>query len=232
MRTRIGLGTILVMLIVVAVAGALGYQFYREHYVVEKRDGQVLAGVVTAAFTGRNDLRVGNTTGIVQAKAEDINSAGLHTEQIMKAPYSVDYFVDLSKLSLNDYRWNEKNRTLTIVLPPVTVGRPNVDESRRTMIVTKGWWVSRAAAERLTQRVSSTAQQLVKVEAEKPEYIRRARERARNSATSFIRPALAVAGLNDVHVIAQFPDEMGGANSEQWDLTRSLREVLADPNYR
>jgi hypothetical protein len=231
LTVRIGLPTILIVLALIAGAGALGHRFYQQHYGIEERDGKLLAGVVTAAFTGRSDLRVGNVSGTLQAKAEDVNSLGLRSVQVIKAPFSVDYFVDLSNLSLDDYRWDERGRTLTIRLAPVTIGRVNVDESRRTMVRTKGWWVGRGAAERLNQRVSANAQQAAKAEAAKPEHIARARERARAATVALIRPALVLAGLGDVRVVAAFRDDAAPATSDRWDVTRSLREVLADPRY-
>lgn len=231
MTIRLGRWTGLVALLLAALIGAFGYHFYRERYAVEKQDGEVLAGVVTAAFASRSDLRVGSISGTVQSKAEDVNALGIRTTQVMKAPYAVDYFVDLSKLSLRDYAWNQEARTLTVRLPPVVAARINIDESRRTMVRTGGLYVSRNAAERLTQRVSARAQALAKAKAEEPEQIAKARANAREVVPALLRPALAVSGLDGVRVRVVFADEIDRTNADRWDVTRSLQEVLTDPKY-
>lgn len=224
---------LLAALLLAALAGAYGYQHHRERFVEERRDGEAIAGVVTAAFSGRSDLRVGRVTGTVQSKAEDQAALGfLNSQQVMKAPYSVDYFVDLSRLSLDDYRWDRDARALTVVLPPIKVGSPNVDEGARTLVRTSGVFVSRRASERLSQRVSARAEQLARNKANEPEQIAKAREQARAAIPDLLRPALAVAGLGDVRVRAVFADEVGRRGTDQVDLTRSLKEVLNDPSYR
>lgn len=223
---------LLVALVLAALAGAYGYQRYRERHVEERRDGEAIAGVVTAAFTGRSDLRVGRIAGTVQSKADDTGGLGfLTSQQVMKAPYSVDYFVDLSKLSLGDYRWDRDDRVLTVVLPPVTVGPANIDEGGRTLVRTSGLFVSRSASERLGQRASARAQQLAQDKANDPEQIAKARAQARAAIPRLLRPALSVAGLGDVRVRAVFADEIR-RNADQVDLTRSLQEVMNDPSYR
>ena len=61
--------------------------------------------------------------------------------------------------------------------------------------------------------------------------LRGARDNARRAVASYLRPALAVAGLGEVRVEAVFADEVRGVG-DRWDVSRSLRDVLADPKYR
>lgn len=224
---------LLALLALALVVGALGWQAYRDRYVEERRDGEALAGVVTAAFTGRTDLRVGTVSGTVQSRSTDTRGFGLlNTEQVVKAPYSVDYFLDLSRLSLDDYAWDAEARVLTVELPPVTVGRANVDEGARTLVETRGPFVTRGAGETLSRRASARAQALAQAKAQEPEQIAKARERARAVVPGLLRPALVAAGLEDVRVVAAFPEDRPPTEGDRWDVTRSLQDVLADPKYR
>lgn len=219
-------------LLAAGVAAYLAYRGYAEAYQVETEERAAIARVVTSAFEGRSDLRVGTLTGTVQSVATDSRAFGmLNSDQVVKAPYSVDYFVDMSQIGLDDYIWDPKKRTLTVRLPAVEVGRANVDESRRTLVRTRGVFVTRGAGEKLAQANSARAQRLASAKAREPEQVARARERAKTVVASFLGAPLAAAGLNGVRIVTVFPDETARGDTDQWDVTRSLREVLADPKY-
>lgn len=229
---RLVLLAIAVALVVLGVVAYVTYRDYAESYAIEREERTAVARVVTSTFAGRSDLRVGTLSGTVQSVATDSRAFGLlNSDQVMKAPYSVDYFVDVSQLGLDDYIWDQEARTLTVRMPPVQVGRANVDESRRTLVQTRGLIVTRGAAEKLAQATSARAQRLAQSKAQEPEQIARARERAKGVVANFLRTPLAAAGLEDVRVRPVFPDELGPENGDRWDVTRSLREVLADPKY-
>ena len=221
------------MLLVVGVVLWFVYREHAENYAVEREERTAVARVVSSTFAGKGDLRVGTLSGTVQSVATDTRGFGLLTsDQVVKAPYSVDYFVDVSELGLDDYVWDAGSRTLTVRMPPVTVGQANVDEGRRTLVRTRGLVVTRGAAEKLAQATSQRAQRLAQAKAEEPEQIARARERARTAVASLLRAPLAAAGVEDIRVRAVFSDEVGQTNTDRWDVTRSLQEVLADPKYR
>jgi len=148
----------IVIVALLAFAGYVGYEKYVEKYTVERTDDTlVLSKVVTATFAKGSSLKIGTLSGTVQAAAKDTRGYGLlNSDQVIKAPYSVDYFVDLSRLSLQNYIWNPKSRTLSIRVPEVTVAPANVDESRM-MVRRRGIFITAAAFDAMGRTTSTEA---------------------------------------------------------------------------
>ncbi|MEO7787208.1 MAG: DUF4230 domain-containing protein [Sphingomicrobium sp.] len=204
----------------------------RRDYVVERDHGVALSRIVDTAFANKADLRVLQIRGTVQSVAShDGTIPILDSNQVVKAPFTADYFVDVGKLGRGSYRYDAATRTLSVTAPPVTAQNINVDEARRTLVETKGLFVTRSASEELSQKTSANAEALVSKEANKPENIARARERAKQEIASLLRTPLAAAGLGDVQVMVRFADE-GGSSRERWDVSRSIEDVLLDPRAK
>ena len=222
---------VVVCTIVALVAVKVGYDAYTEKYSVARRDdGVAVDRVIRATFSGANALKVGQLSGSVQSSATDVRGFGMLTsDKVIKAPFTVDYFVDLSRMSQQQYKWDAGTRTLTITAPDVTVAPPNVDESGATLSQTRGLFVTRDAAEALARQVSGSARSTATAEASKPERIAAARENARRALAKLLVGPLEVAGVNGVKVAVVFPYEMQGS-TERWDTSRSVGEVLTNGN--
>ncbi|MHA6723655.1 DUF4230 domain-containing protein [Sphingomonas sp. RS2018] len=221
---------IAIALVIVAVFVGRGlYDRFADSYVVEKReDGQAVTQVVRATFSRAAALKVGSLAGSVQATASDRRLGGMLTaDRVIKAPFAVDYFIDVSKLGAGDYRYDPGTRTLVIDAPDVTVGAANVDEARRTLSETRGLFVTRAAFEAMSQRVSAAAQRAASSEAQKPERLAQARDNARRALRDLLVPPLEAAGAQDVRVLVTFPYERSGPR-ERWDQSRSVDQVLTN----
>jgi hypothetical protein len=223
-RTAIGLA----IAFAIVVAALLGYQRYTRDYAVTTDDnGLAVARVVSGRLYGASDLRVSHLSGTVQATAATSRGWGwLKSTRVVKAPYDVDYFVDLRRLGARDFRYDQKRRTLLVEVPDVTVGKPNVDEANVTLDETSGLYVSRTAMAELQKRVSGTAQRVVADKAQSPENMRKARENGRAALERLFGGTLAAAGL-PVTVRVRFAGEPR-TSDDQWDLTRSLEEVLGN----
>ncbi len=146
----------------------------------------------------------------------------------MTVPYSVDYFVDASKLGPRSYRWEPETKTLTIDIPDVTLGEPNIDEARGVS-KQRGWFISRRAALELARQVAQRATLQSRTEAKKPEHLNPARENARNVMANIAAGPLKAAGVDDVRVAVSFPWEPKDYSqrvSEQWDVSRRVEDVL------
>jgi hypothetical protein len=141
-------------------------------------------------------------------------------------PYSVGYFVDVSKVGANDLTWDADARTLVVDAPDVTVAQPNTDEGRRTLVKTSGLFVTRAAGEALSQRASLHAEAVASKEAHSPERMAQARENARRAVAALMAKPLAAAGFTDARVIVTFPPER--IDDRRWDVTKPIPEVLAN----
>jgi hypothetical protein len=212
-----------------AFAAYVGYEKYVEKYTVERADDTplVLSKVVTATFAKGSSLKVGTLSGTVQAAAKDTRGYGLlNSDQVMKAPYSVDYFVDLSRLSLQNYIWNPKSRTLSIRVPEITVAPANVDESKM-MVRRRGIFITAAAFDAMGRTTSTQAVKVAQAAANKTENMAKARDNARVALAQLLRTPLNAAGIRDVNIIVHFPAD-GDRSKERWDESRTLARVLED----
>jgi len=206
---------------------AVGYQKYTERYVVKTDDGLAVAQIVQSTLTGASDLRVSTLSGIVQGTATDTRGFGmLKSERVMKAPFSVDYFVDVGTLSPRDFGWDSATKTLVVDAPAIRVAAPNIDESRTYVDKTSGMFVTRDAMTALQRQISTRAARVSSDEARKPERIAQAEANARKALTALFRGPLTAAGL-DARVVVRFANE-AKADGERWDTTRSLQEVLGE----
>jgi hypothetical protein len=195
--------------------------------------GAPVTQIVTAKLVGSGKLQVAELSGIVQATASDIRGFGwLRSDQVVKMPYSVAYHVDLSGLRDRDLQWNAQTKTLIIDAPDVVAAAPNTDEGRRTLVDTSGLFVTREAAEALSQRTSIRAADVAGREARSPERMAQAREHARRALARLLGQPLNAAGLVDVRVVVTFPPERDAQNRERWDVSRSPDQVMKDIETR
>lgn len=228
---RYGPPVVLALLILgVGAAMLVGWQRYNRDYIVTvDDDGSAVTRIIAERISGTSALRVSQLNGTIQSTAQDVRGFGLlKSDQVVKMPYSVDYFVDLSGLSARDLEWNAKTRTLIVNAPDVAPGNPNVDESRRTLVRTNGLFVTRQAGEELSRRVSAHAQSRAARSARSPERMAQAREYGRTAVAKIMGAPLAAIGYGDARVLVTFPPERSGANRDRWDVTTPINEVLAN----
>jgi hypothetical protein len=214
---------------VIVAAGMYVYGRYTEDYAVTQPEegGPGITQIVSARLAGASALKVASLTGTVQSTASDIRALGwLRSDQIVKMPYSVDYFVNVSGIGDGQLEWNPQTRTLIVDAPDVTAAAPNTDEGRRTLVRTSGLFVTRKAAEELSRLTSLKAGAAATREAQSPERMAQAREHARRSVAALLHAPLAAAGMRDARVVVTFPIERGARDRERWDQSRSVDEVL------
>ncbi|WP_375272023.1 DUF4230 domain-containing protein [Sphingomonas sp.] len=219
----------LALAVAIVVASLIGYRRYTESYTVATDENDLaVARVVAGRLFASSELRVSRLSGTVQATAATSRLWGwLNASRVVKAPYEVDYFVDLRPLGPGDFRYDEQRRTLLVEVPDVVVGRPNVDEGNVTVDQTSGVFVSRDAMAELQRRASGTATRVVEAKAREPQNILKARENGRVALERLFAGTLAAAGL-PVTVEVRFAGEARGSDTTRWDLTRSLEEVLGN----
>lgn len=214
---------------IVVAAAVWVYGRVSERYVETPSEagGPGVSQIVSAKLVGLGTLEVAQLSGIVQATASDIRGFGwLRSDQVVKMPYSVGYFVDVSKIGAKDLTWDADARTLVVDAPDVTVAQPNTDEGRRTLVKTSGLFVTRAAGEALSQRASLHAEAVANKEARSPERMAQARENARRAVAALMAKPLAAAGFTNARVIVTFPPER--IDDRRWDVTKPIPEVLAN----
>lgn len=223
---------VVLALLILGVGAAMlvGWQRYNRDYVVSvEDDGSAVTRIIAERISGASALRVSQLNGTIQSTAQDVRGFGLlKSDQVVKMPYSVDYFVDLSGLSARDLEWDAKTRTLIVNAPDVAPAKPNVDESRRTLVRTNGLFVTRQASEELSRRVSAHAQSRAATSARSPERMAQAREYGRKAIARIMGAPLAAIGYDDARVLVTFPPERNDPNRDRWDVTTPINEVLAN----
>lgn len=222
-------------LAVIAAAGWLSWDHFAETRLEtpSEEGGAPVTQLVTARLSGAGTLKVAELSGTVQATASDTRGLGLlRSDQVVKMPYSVGYYVEVASLDGSDLVWNPETRTLIVDAPDVTVARPNTDEGRRTLVETTGLFVTRDAAEALSQRTSARATAVAQREARSPERMAQAREHGRRALARLLAQPLAAAGLGDVRVVVTFPPERTEQNRERWDMSKPVDQVMREREAR
>lgn len=213
----------------IVLASVAGYRWWNDRHVVETDDsGLAVAQVVAATLHTSAELRVSRLSGTVQATGATSRLWGwLKSTRVVKAPFEVDYFVDVRGLDTGDFRYDPARRTLAVEVPDVVAGRPNIDHARVTLDETTGVYVSRDAMVELQRRVAGTASNVVAERAGDPENMRKARENGRAAIARLFGGALGAAGL-PVRVEVRYAGEARPADGEHWDVSRSLEDVLGN----
>lgn len=189
-------------------------------------DGRVVAKVVDVRLERLGDLRVLQLTAKAQGKACVTWWKVLSPCRVFKAPATIDYYVDASKLKLSDFRWNQGAKTLLVTAPDVRIGAVNIDTAKVIVDRTDGVFVPRGAMVELQKRSSASAQEVTRLEAKKPEHMEAARRNARTQLEALFAKPLSAAGMSaDVQVRFAGEDR---PSSQQWDLSRSLEDVLRE----
>ena len=222
---------VLLALVLAAVAGLSLYQRAQQRR-EEYQTSLGLARVLSATFEKQSKLNVGEVKGALDVTTVDPGMFRfLRSAQKVTLPYSVAYQLDLSGLDTSDYRWDAKRRRLLVTIPDVVPAKPNIDETQRRTLATAGVFVTREAYDNLNRRAAVLATRTANAEAKKPEHLGAARANARKTVAGLLEAPLAVAGLGDVRVEVAFPFD-GTGPSEQWDVSPSIAEVLAEHRAR
>lgn len=194
----------------------------------ELAQAQGIVRVLSATFANKAALKVGEINGTLDVTVVDPGAIPLlRSSQKATVPYSVGYTLDLSDLGADDYRWEPDKRTLTIRVPLVSAEPPNVDEANRAVAGTSGIFVTRGASTNLARRASQLATAKAGEVAAEPENLSRAQQNAEKVVADIARTPLEAAGLGPVTVRVVTP-AAGVRNSERWDVSRSIEQVLAD----
>ena len=217
-------------LAIIGVLALFAWSQYSARQEAERTLGLDASRVLSERFSKASALKVGTLRGEVLARGNDKGFMGVvPSEQTTKVPFTVDYFVDLTKIDQRSYRWDAASRTLTVEVPDVTVAKPNIDE-QAAQVSQKGIFISRRAALELGRQTSKRAAARSQQVAQKPENLAKARENARSAVVSMAQGSLAAVGFGDVRVAAAFPWEAKAPSltSEQWDRSRRIEDVLEE----
>lgn len=175
---------------------------------------------------GRNRLEVMTLRGKITTVRE--TSGGpfgiFDGKLVIEQPFTVGYFVDMKKMRLSDYIWDEPSKTLFVRLPAVTADPPNIDASRQ-QVAAKGWVITQDMQDRLRAGIAQGAKQQATAEAGKAEHMEAARLDAIEAISRNLELPLRQAGIPNINVEVLDPRR---DSTERWDVSRSIAEVLAE----
>lgn len=169
-------------------------------------DGDPISTTLVA-FEEQNRLTVFSAQLSPVVANEDSRLFGaLKSRQIAVIPARVDYSIDLSRIEARRLEWDAERETLTVQLPPVRVGVPNLDEAR-AQYLREGVWITREAQDKLTRANTRLAEQQAMEQAANPVLMKLAREAGRTAVRQNLAIPLHVAGFGEVKVEVRFDGE-------------------------
>lgn len=211
-----------ILLLIVGIASGAAALF-----LWQSRDESLLIGSMIASFERKNELVVfaAHVVPVVTQRDEGLIDL-LDTEQTAIIPASVNYTVDLSKLTARDVAWDANAKRMTVTVPPVMIQPPNLFE-QRARYYRKGVWVSGAAQEGLFRGNSTAATRDARRLARDPNLVAMAEASARDAVAGTAQAYLSGAGLGDAEVVVRFAHE-GNRDPSQLDRSRPISEVIDD----
>jgi len=164
---------------------------------------KVLATTVES-LRDENKLLVFSYKGSARVAAERTRFWLLRGTQELSVPAAVDYYLDLSQLSLADVRYDDAAKLVTVRLPPVTLGdiafQPEGASTVNGGVLTFG----DGTVEALRKLNYRNARRAMAAQAQQPGLLNEARRRARENVQAYFEIPLRVAGRPDVKVAATF----------------------------
>lgn len=198
----------------VALAAWLGWKAFGT-----ENTGDPLATSLIA-FEKQNSLTVFAAQLAPVVASDDERFFGtIKSRQIAVIPAQVEYRLDLSGMDASRMSWDRPSETLTVTLPELEVGKPNLDEAR-AQYLREGIWISREAQDKLTRDNTRLAERIALEQAENPVLIGLARTAAKDAIRQNLAIPLAVAGFGDVTVNVRFEEEIDSPQQLDGNLPR------------
>ncbi|RXD03908.1 DUF4230 domain-containing protein [Sphingomonas sp. UV9] len=152
---------------------------------------------------------------------------GFTTEKTLIMPGMVRYEVDMAKLTQADVAWDATSKILSVRLPAVEADGPQVDLNAVREYGSGGVLTTFTDAEKRLDAANRRAGQIELIrQAREPQMIKLARDATRRAVERSFAMPLRAAGI-DATVAVRFADEPV-ANTERWDTSRSLQDVLGN----
>ena len=142
------------------------------------------------------------TTATVEADRSVLWVFGGHQQLIV--PAVVNYYLDLSELTLADVDYNERAKLVTVMLPPITLGDIAFQPENAT--TTNGGLLtfSEQQVEELRKANYGNARRAMVAQAQGPGLLNAAHKQAQADITAYFGIPLRIAGLPDVKVVTAF----------------------------
>lgn len=161
------------------------------------------------AFEKQDRLTVFSAQLVPVVSSDDSRLFGLvRARQVAVIPARVDYAIDLARIGRDRMAWNAPTQTLTVRLPPLLIGQPNLDEAR-AQYLREGVWITRSAQESLTRENTVQAGRIAAEQARNGALLDLARAAAREAIAANLGTPLRMAGFSAAKVVVAFDGDPG-----------------------
>ncbi len=175
-----------------------------QHTGLFSMDTKKVLATTVESLREENKLLVFTYKGAAKVQAERQVLWLFGGEQELNVPAVVNYYLDLSDLSLADVSYNEQAKLVTVKLPRVTLGDIAFQPENATTINDGVLTFSNEQVEALRKANYANARRAMVAQAQQPGLLDAAKRQARTSVESYFAIPLRIAGLPDVKVAATF----------------------------
>ncbi|WP_296677240.1 DUF4230 domain-containing protein [Novosphingobium sp.] len=184
-----------------ALAGWLGWKAYGPQDL-----GDPIANSLVA-LEKQDKLTVFSAQLSPVVAADDARLFGiLKSRQVAVIPARVDYVIDMTAMDRSRMKWDAQAMRLDVTLPPIRIGRPNLDEGK-AQYLREGVWITPDAQAKLTRDNSLLAEKQASDQAANPVLVDLARGAAKDAVERNLAIPLQVAGYGDVTVRVRIDGE-------------------------
>nr|WP_317893882.1 DUF4230 domain-containing protein [uncultured Sphingomonas sp.] len=164
---------------------------------------KVLATTVES-LRDENRLLVFSYKGNARVGAERTKYWLFGGRQELSVPAVVNYYLDLSDLSLADVSYNDTAKLVKVRLPKVTLGDIAFQPENATTVNGGVLTYGEGTVEELRKLNYKNARRAMVAQAQQPGLLNEARRRAKQNVQSYFEIPLRIAGRPDVKVVATF----------------------------
>ena len=151
-----------------------------------------------------NRLLIYSYKGGAKVQAERTRFWLFGGRQELNVPAVVNYYLNLSDLSLADVSYNDTAKVVTVRLPKVTIGDIAFQPERATTINGGVLTFSEEQTEALRKLNYKNARRAMVAQAQQPGLLNAARKQAIGNVEKYFEIPLRIAGRPDVKVVATF----------------------------
>ena len=167
------------------------------------KETEVLSATVES-LRAENKLVVWSYQGTAKVRAKDTDWWVFESEQLLIVPASVNYWLNLSDLTLADVKYDEKAKLVRVELPKLKLSSIAFYPEQATTINGGLLTLSDDKVQALSKRAYATARRAITAQAQQRAMVDVARRKARENVEEFFEIPLRIAGHPEVKVVATF----------------------------
>ena len=175
-----------------------------EHTGFLQTDTKKVLSATVESLRNENKLLVFAYKGSARVRVERTKFWVFGATQELIVPGVVNYYLDLSKLSLADVTYDDKAKLVRVKLPPVVMGDIAFQPEQATAINGGVLTFSQAQVDELLKANYASARRAMTAQAQGAAFVEAARRQAIANVQTYFEVPLRIVGQPDVKVAATF----------------------------